>query len=113
MSNRNDTDLLNYIEMKDAIQRRDKTLEELHGRETADFKAAATRVVRTMQGDFTGVDIRERCESQGIFPKSVYAWGAFIAGLRRDGLIEETGEWRMTKTARRNPSRSPVYRRVK
>lgn len=106
-------ELLKYIEMQESLDRREQVFEKLDNRESLDFKTAAREVAQQMEGDFTGVDLREKCESLNIRPKSIYAWGSFIAGLRRSGLIEETGEWRMTKTEKRNPSRSPVYRRVR
>lgn len=58
------------------------------------WQAKAIAVLNTMQGEFTGEDLRIECESQGVKPHHPNAWGSIIGNLKRAGEIVETGELR-------------------
>ena len=80
----------------------------------ADWKREATQVVREcfpIGSEFTGEDIRLRCERKNVVPHHPNAWGGFIRSLRKKDLIEETGRWVAMKGPKSNGRRTPQYRR--
>lgn len=72
-----------------------------------DWRTAAHAVVCCMAGEeVSGEDIRLRCLRYGIKPHHPNAWGAFISGLSRRGLLRKTGRYVMSQE---NGSEIRVY----
>ena len=76
------------------------------------FQQAAIACISRHWGgkEGTAEDFRLTCESNGIEPHHVNAWGALTKALKRSGLIEETGQWTKAKAKRSHAREIRLYR---
>ena len=78
-----------------------------------EWKAVAEAYVRSLKAgkEITGEDIRIDLESVGVKPDHFNAWGGFISGLVRKGILVKTGNYRQMKRPQSHARVNPVYYR--
>lgn len=55
-------------------------------------------------------DFRRTCQAHGIGPHHPNAWGALTLSMKRQNLLEETGEWRSPTDLKSHARPTRVYR---
>ena len=79
--------------------------------QTENWQAEAALVLASMQGEFTGEDVRFACQEKGIFASHPNAWGALINQAIKHGLIEPIDRLQPMKSPRSHARKTQVYRR--
>jgi hypothetical protein len=97
----------------DESDHRDEALRRVSDNAGEDWHTAAMRVFRELpQGEFTGEDIRIACLVKGVIPHHHNAWGAFIMGLIRSGLVTKTGKRTKMKAPKSHARETDIYRKA-
>lgn len=77
-----------------------------------DWRVRAAIVVQRMRAcEVTGEDVRISCEAANVKPHHHNAWGAFIAGLVRDGSLIPTGRYVAMKAKGSHARKTQLYRK--
>lgn len=77
-----------------------------------DWKVQAIACIRHHWAGREGIaeDFRRTCEAAGIAPHHPNAWGALTLAMKRQELLEETGEWRSPSDHKSHARPTRVYR---
>jgi len=99
------------LRARDGVARRRKALERV-GLRDPEFIPRGLELIRGLEpGDYTGEDIRARCEQAGIRAHHYNAWGAVIMAAIVRGLLTRTGRYQRAKDPRKHAHMNPVYTR--
>lgn len=89
---------------------RDAGIEAVMAHNVAFADFASFYVQKHFAGDeVTGDEIHTYLEFIGILPDHPNAWGGFISGMVRQGILEDTGKYRRTKRKGSHARRTPVW----
>jgi hypothetical protein len=77
-----------------------------------DWKDQAIACIRQHWAGREGIaeDFRRTCQAHGIAPHHPNAWGALTLAMKRQELLEETGEWRSPSDLKSHARPTRVYR---
>jgi hypothetical protein len=91
---------------------RDRGAVQVLERAGEDWKERAITCIRRHWAGREGIaeDFRRTCETQGIAPHHPNAWGALTLAMKRQQLLEETGEWRSPRDLKSHARPTRVYR---
>ena len=99
------------MDLFQAREARDAAMAQVMANTPPDWKDAARDIVARMKGEeVTGEDIRFQCERQRVQPHHSNAWGAFIAGLVREGVLEKTGRYVQMRAEKSHARETKLYR---
>jgi len=79
---------------------------------SGNFPEQATAVIRRRLAgaEVLAEEFRRVCEEEGVKPPHHNAWGALTNQLKRNSLIQSTGEFRKSRDPRSHARQQPVYR---
>lgn len=91
---------------------RDRGAVQVLERAGDDWKIDAIVCIRRHWGGREGIaeDFRRTCQAHGIAPHHPNAWGALTLSMKRQQLLEETGEWRSPSDLKSHARPTRVYR---
>lgn len=94
------------------ITLRDRGAVQVLERAGEDWKEQAVICIRRHWVGQEGIaeDFRRTCEAHGIAPHHPNAWGALTLSMKRQNLLEETGEWRSPSDLKSHARPTRVYR---
>lgn len=92
----------------DAIRARDDALGRV-SRNAGSYTDRALEQIRTIDGEFSGEDIRLLVESRIGKPHHHNAWGAIIRTAIKQGAIQRTGRMAQMNTRRSHARMTPTY----
>lgn len=95
-----------------AVELRDLGATQVINHAGDDWKERAIACIRDYWQGHTGIaeDFRRTCEAHGIAPHHPNAWGALTLAMKRQNLLEETGEWRTPTDHKSHARPTRVYR---
>jgi len=91
---------------------RDHCTAQVLDRAGDDWKELAIACIRQHWAGREGIaeDFRRTCQAHGIAPHHPNAWGALTLAMKRQDLLEETGEWRSPSDLKSHARPTRVYR---
>lgn len=91
---------------------RDAGAAQVLDRAGEDWKQDAIACIRLHWRGREGIaeDFRRTCQAHGIAPHHPNAWGALTLSMKRQELLEETGEWRSPSDHKSHARPTRVYR---
>lgn len=91
---------------------RDAALEQVIENAGLSWQQQAIACIRSCWLGREGIteDFRHTCERQGLHPHHPNAWGALTRTMKRQNLLQETGQWRSPKDHKSHARPTQVYR---
>lgn len=91
---------------------RDRGASQVLAHAGGDWKQQAIDCIRRHWSGREGIaeDFRRTCMEEGIKPHHPNAWGALTLVMKRQDMLEETGEWRSPTDQKSHARPTRVYR---